>query len=123
MKYIIIDDDNNKVGYFERCLEEEDTIIKFNNYKSGMKEIINNHKAYDILILDMNFPLSEGKPEQVNMGMMVLIEMDRRKMTLPTIVYSSSDFRNNEYSNIIGSIKFSPGVLIDEEVKRLVALK
>ncbi|NTD99924.1 response regulator [Agrobacterium tumefaciens] len=95
-RVLIIEDDKIKIEklleFFVDC--EVSVLV---SYHSGLKEVIQNAASYDFLILDMTIPIWDkensdlgGDTEQFG-GQTIMMEMKRRKKTLPTIVVTMFD--------------------------------
>ena len=97
MNFLIIDDDPIKVEKFVEHLDPIDTFKLFQSYNSGLKELIENRKSYDCLILDINFPMFDNGKIEVNTGIVVIRELERRRIYIPIAIYSSKyiDMTNN----------------------------
>ena len=119
MRIIIIDDDKYKVQNLRSYLKEEDTVSTFNNFCAGMFELVKNNESYDILFLDMNFPLNENEFPQPRMGLLVLNELQRRKINIPVVIYSSDKTNVEDYDNIIGYIVYDSSLYIQEQVDEI----
>lgn len=107
-KILIIEDDKNKIDRLKAFFSQDELIIK-ESFQSGLVEIKNNIKDYSFLILDMTIPLWEkgnndlgGNYEQFG-GEKVLKEMKRRKLSLPTILFTMFDI----FPTKDGSITFN----------------
>jgi CheY-like chemotaxis protein len=104
-KILIIEDDKIKIERLSTFFASEEIIIK-ESFQSGLSEIKNNKQAYDFLILDMTIPLWEkgnndlgGNYEQFG-GEKILREMKRRKLFLPTILFTMFDVFPTKEGNI-----------------------
>lgn len=93
---LIIEDDITKIDRLKKFFKEEKITLK-ESFQAGVLELKNNIKNYDFLILDMTIPLWEkgnndlgGNYEQFG-GEKVLREMKRRKLNLPTILFTMFD--------------------------------
>lgn len=102
---LIIEDDKVKIERLITYFSSEKIIIK-ESFQSGLSEIKNNKDAYDFLILDMTIPLWEkgnndlgGNYEQFG-GEKILREMKRRKLFLPTILFTMFDVFPTKDGNI-----------------------
>lgn len=115
MDVLIIDDDKNKTSKIIEHLKG-DNISLANNYIEGIKKI--NSNDYDLLILDMNFPIREDD-KVANLGEEVLEYLNIRKIYLPTIVYSGDTFNNSEYYNVIGSVVYGYSFISDEVIQKM----
>ncbi len=104
-KIIIIEDDKIKIDRLRDFLISSDITIK-ESFQSGMLELKNNFEEYDLLILDMTIPLWEkgnndlgGNYEQFG-GEKILREMKRRKLNIPTILFTMFDVFPTKEGNI-----------------------
>jgi|SRR5690554_3051115 len=102
---LIIEDDKVKIERLITYFSSEKITIK-ESFQSGLSEIKNNNDAYDFLILDMTIPLWEkgnndlgGNYEQFG-GEKILREMKRRKLFLPTILFTMFDVFPTKEGNI-----------------------
>ncbi|MCA4783275.1 hypothetical protein IF125_13610 [Empedobacter stercoris] len=102
---LIIEDDKVKIERLITYFSSEKITIK-ESFQSGLSEIKNNKDAYDFLILDMTIPLWEkgnndlgGNYEQFG-GEKILREMKRRKLFLPTILFTMFDIFPTKEGNI-----------------------
>jgi DNA-binding response OmpR family regulator len=102
MRILMIEDDNYKVQKVLEHLQKHKVDVK-KSYNSGMRALLK--EEYDAVILDMTFPTfderSLPKPE---MGLQVLREMKRKKITLPVLIHSGDEVDVSEYENIKGYI-------------------
>ena len=104
-KILIIEDDKIKIERLSAFFNSEEISIK-ESFQSGLSEIKNNIQEYDFLILDMTVPLWEkgnndlgGNYEQFG-GEKILREMKRRKLFLPTILFTMFDVFPTKEGNI-----------------------
>lgn len=104
-KVLIIEDDKIKIERLSAFFVSEEINIK-ESFQSGLFEIKNTERAYDFLILDMTIPLWEkgnndlgGNYEQFG-GEKILREMKRRKLFLPTILFTMFDIFPTKEGNI-----------------------
>jgi CheY-like chemotaxis protein len=104
-KILIIEDDKIKIERLKDFFKKDDITLK-ESFKSGVKELKDNFSNYDFLILDMTIPLWEkghndlgGNYEQFG-GEKVLREMNRRKLLLPTILFTMFDVFPTKDGNI-----------------------
>lgn len=104
-KILVIEDDKNKIDKLKLFFRDFELCIK-ESFQSGLLELRQNHKAYDYLILDMTIPLWEkgnndlgGNYEQFG-GEKILREMKRRKLFLPTILFTMFDVFSTNNENI-----------------------
>lgn len=104
-KILIIEDDKIKIERLIFFLDSYSTTIK-ESFQSGVLELKNNYMNYDLLILDMTIPLWEkgnndlgGNYEQFG-GEKILREMKRRKLFLPTILFTMFDVFPTKEGNL-----------------------
>jgi DNA-binding NtrC family response regulator len=104
-KILIIEDDKIKIERLSVFFASEEINIK-ESFQSGLSEIKSNMLAYDFLVLDMTIPLWEkgnndlgGNYEQFG-GEKILKEMKRRKLFLPTILFTMFDVFPTKEGNI-----------------------
>ena len=107
IEILIIEDDKLKIQRLTSFLKPYYITLK-ESFQSGVLELKNNYKNYDVLILDMTIPLWEkgsndlgGNVEQFG-GERILREMNRRKLFVPTILFTMFDV----FSHKSGSISF-----------------
>ncbi|KOP38375.1 hypothetical protein DBB36_17265 [Flavobacterium sp. WLB] len=105
MKILIIEDDKIKIERLSNFLETH-VIVTKESFQSGMSELKRDHEEYDLLILDMTIPLWEkglndlgGNYEQFG-GEKILREMKRRKIFLPTILFTMFDVFPTKEGNL-----------------------
>lgn len=104
-KILIIEDDKIKIERLNVFFSNEEIIIK-ESFQSGLSEIKDNIQEFDFLILDMTIPLWEkgnndlgGNYEQFG-GERILREMKRRRLFLPTILFTMFDIFPTKDGNI-----------------------
>lgn len=104
-KILIIEDDKNKIEKLSIFFKNEQTTFK-ESFHGGVTELKNSIEKYDFLVLDMTIPLWEkgqndlgGNYEQFG-GEKVLREMKRRKLILPTILFTMFDVFPVKEANI-----------------------
>jgi CheY-like chemotaxis protein len=104
-KVLIIEDDKVKIERLTNYFSNEELTVK-ESFQGGVSELKSNLKNYDILILDMTIPLWEkgnndlgGNYEQFG-GEKILREMKRRKLFLPTILFTMFDVFPTKEGNI-----------------------
>jgi len=103
MKFLMIDDDKNKISNMKDYFQEHEFDIA-HSYVRGMIKIISNQ--YDGLILDMAFPVDEEESWKIcsENGLCVLAELKRKKINIPTIIFSSSMQDTSKYGNVVDYI-------------------
>lgn len=104
-KILIIEDDKVKIERLHTYFTNKNFTIK-ESFQGGVSELKNNFQDYDFLILDMTIPLWEkgnndlgGNYEQFG-GEKILREMKRRKLFLPTILFTMFDVFPTKEGNI-----------------------
>lgn len=104
-KILIIEDEKIKIERLKEFFADDDITIR-ESYRAGVLELKNNFKDYDMLILDMTIPLWEsgnndlgGNYEQFG-GEKILREMKRRKLLVPTILFTMFDVFPTKNGNI-----------------------
>jgi len=104
-KILIIEDEKIKIERLKDFFSHDNITLK-ESFQSGVLELKCNHQNYDFLILDMTIPLWEsgkndqgGNYEQFG-GEKVLREMKRRKLFVPTILFTMFDVFPTKTGNI-----------------------
>lgn len=104
-KVLIIEDDKIKIERLRDFFSDSEICVK-ESFRSGVLELKQNFQNYNFLILDMTIPLWEkgnndlgGNYEQFG-GKKVLKEMKRRKLLLPTILFTMFDIFPTPKGNI-----------------------
>jgi CheY-like chemotaxis protein len=104
-RVLIIEDEKIKIERL-RAFFENDVIAIKESYRAGVLELKTNFTEYNLLILDMTIPLWEsgnndlgGNYEQFG-GEKVLREMKRRKLLVPTILFTMFDVFPTKNGNI-----------------------
>lgn len=107
-KILIIEDEKIKIEKLKSLLNHDSLTFK-ESFQSGMLALKNESKDYDLLILDMTIPLWEkgnndlgGNYEQFG-GEKILREMKRKRIKLPTILFTMFDI----FPTKDGSISFN----------------
>lgn len=105
-RVLIIEDEKIKIERLKEFFIDDYITIK-ESYRAGVLELKTNYKKYDLLILDMTIPLWEsgnndlgGNYEQFG-GEKILREMKRRKLLVPTILFTMFDVFPTKKGNII----------------------
>lgn len=94
MKILAIEDDKIKIDELRLLIGNEDLVIR-ESFQSGLSELRNN--IYDLLILDMTIPLWDRENNDISQhyeqlgGEKLLREMQRKKLHLPTILFTMFD--------------------------------
>lgn len=114
MNILIIDDDIYKMKDNEDALLKiynDANIYKKSSYNEALTFIAKYRDNIDLIILDWNFPLLNGMMVEQGVGEDVLREMKRKRININTIICSSDEVvLDYDYSNVIGSIHYSPSV-------------
>lgn len=104
-RILIIEDEKIKIERLKEFFSDDDITIK-ESFRSGVLELKSNYENYNFLILDMTIPLWEsgkndlgGNYEQFG-GEKVLREMKRRKIYVPTILFTMFDIFPTKTGNI-----------------------
>jgi len=104
-KILIIEDDKIKIERLRIFFSKVDITLK-ESFQGGLRELKENYLEYELLILDMTIPLWEkgnndlgGNYEQFG-GEKILREMQRRKIFLPTILFTMFDVFPTKNGNI-----------------------
>jgi len=107
MRILFIEDDNNKILDVKQYLEEIIEKLKVDvvhSYHSGIKALTT--KEYNLLLLDMSIPTREDSGNSLNVhfekfgGYLVLKEMQRKKVMLPTILITMFDYFGDSDNSI-----------------------
>lgn len=99
MNCLMIDDNISKILSMRNILDKSNDTLDFHlNLTSGLEALSDylnstNSKPFDLLILDMNFPIEAAKPPIKNCGIMMLEQLSSRKINIPTILYSSDEVK------------------------------
>ena len=95
-KILAIEDDRSKIEKIKEFFSTS-TITVRESFRSGVLELKMNRHNYDLLILDMTIPIWDkgkneisGNYEQFG-GEKVLAEMKRKKIEIPTILFTMFD--------------------------------
>lgn len=95
MKIIFIEDHPLKQAQINKLINEkfyDSIVINKNSYISGLKELIENHQAYDVLLLDISMPNYDISSEDSGgdwmplAGKKILKEMYLRDIPIKAIV-------------------------------------
>ncbi|EPR65802.1 hypothetical protein [Cyclobacterium qasimii] len=105
IKVLILEDEKIKIERLKEFFLSDEIIVK-ESYHACVIELKTNYKVYDLLILDMTIPLWEsgrndlgGNYEQFG-GEKILREMKRRKLLVPTILFTMFDVFPTKNGNI-----------------------
>ena len=104
-KVLLIEDDKSKIEKIFDFLSNREIVIK-ESFHGGVNELNENLNEYEFLILDMTIPMWEkgdndlgGNYEQFG-GERILRQMKRKKMILPTILFTMFDVFPTKEKNI-----------------------
>ena len=104
-KVLLIEDDKSKIEKIFDFLSNREIVIK-ESFHGGVYELNENLNEYEFLILDMTIPMWEkgdndlgGNYEQFG-GERILRQMKRKKMILPTILFTMFDVFPTKEKNI-----------------------
>ena len=126
MKVLIIDDTKTKtetiVNYLNKLnITDVTTRNCRNDGLRGLMEQAKTGREYDLLILDMMFPIVRNSRIIPDAGIRVLEEIERRKWKIPVIMCSSEKIDDlSQYKNIIGNIIYNSSVYLLPEFKKLI---
>lgn len=103
MKFLMIDDSECKIATMKVYFTEHE-FDTASSYISGMYKLIDD--KYDGLILDMAFPVDDEESFDIDdtNGISVLRELKRKKINIPTIIFSSDTQDTSKYENVIDYI-------------------
>lgn len=121
MRILIIDDSEYKIAELKKYISSDIEIDEAHSYNLGMRKILTNE--YDGLFLDMNFPVFENEEVEERKGLFVLKEMKRKKIKIPTVIYSSDMIDVSLYDNISGYIINDNSYIGDEVEEFIEALR
>lgn len=99
MKLLMIDVNETRISKIKEFLNVEDSLKVCDSYVSVMKEL--KTKMYDLLILAMDFPLIKNEKVYHKAGVSVLRALELTDIDTPIIVYSSDEYKNLSYANVI----------------------
>jgi len=113
---LIIEDDKIKIERLKAFFKNISVTIR-ESFQSGLSEMKSSFEVYDLLVLDMTIPIWEkgnndigGNYEQFG-GENILKEMKRKKLTIPTVLFTMFDI----FPTANGSITFEE---INEQYKK-----
>lgn len=124
MRVLIVDDDYNKtadiVYAIENFFPEIDTVETRNDC---LRKIFIDKIKYDLVILDMRFPITQGSPIEKECGISVLKEMVRKNFTSPVVFCSSGpvvDWHQYDPNDIVKSfILYDSAISLQERFNGL----
>jgi len=95
-KVLLIEDDKSKIEKVINYLVDYEITVK-ESFQGGINELKNSSSLYSFLLLDMTIPMWEkgdndlgGNYEQFG-GERILREMKRKKIVIPTILFTMFD--------------------------------
>ncbi len=96
MRILIVDDSIAKCNWIKEVLKREQVEYEqlFNLY-GAIKEVLKD-KAYNGIILDMQFPIAEGLEEEDYAGKEFLRELKRKKVNIPVLGNTTVSFKGAE---------------------------
>jgi len=120
MKFLIIDDDDCKIKRIQEYIGENELVIS-KSYHNDIIKLIS--EKYDGLILDMCFPNFDDQPWDIckDIGLELLEELKRRKVDIPTVIFSSEYTDVSGYSNVKDYI-VNNNIYIGNKVKDFIEL-
>ena len=114
MNCIMIDDSIPKIFNVIIASDlDNDSIDYHQNFVSGLSALKDNfhskvtpypQKPFDLLILDMNFPMAPARESTKGCGLLMLKELKRRNISIPTVLYSSDRIDLTEELSSLGVI-------------------
>ena len=131
MKILLIEDNQYKISQLQEFLTSEFPMIEItirNSYHSGLKEIKQNSKQYNLILLDISMPTYDIKAGEQGgtplslAGKLILNEMNLREIETKVVVVTmyenyvdgtkllelDKQFTNEFTVNYIGYVYFSP---------------
>lgn len=126
MKILIIDDSQSKVNDIKSCIDGH-LVDVAECRNDGLIALIS--EKYDLLILDMQFPVVNGGDIDRLCGLSVIRELNRKNINIPIIICSGvyTDYTHVDTNNLVksyivydSSVYMKPKIesLIDKIVKR-----
>ena len=91
-------------------------VVLIRNMEDGLAELAAQH--YDLLVLDMQFPLEKGAEVDTEAGMKLLARLQEQKNEIPVIICSSDRLR---IDGVIGCIFYNPSRDLNFDFKDLLA--
>ncbi len=122
MNCIMIDDCIQKIFAIQLAMNLNlDNLDYHQNFSSGINALHDNiHSVetgfpqvpFDLLILDMHFPISPGREASKDCGLLMLRELKKRNIKIPTVLFSSDKIKLTDELHDLGVIDIIP---IDEK--------
>ena len=117
MRILIVDDSIAKCNWIKEVLKREQVEYEqFFNLYGAIKEVLKD-KAYNGIILDMQFPIAEGLEEEDYAGKEFLRELKRKKVNIPVLGNSTVSFSGVEYEFYRGKLS---GYYTPDDAKKLI---
>ena len=114
MNCIMIDDSIPKIFNVISASDLDCDYIDYHqNFASGLNALKDNisskftpypQKPFDLLILDMNFPMAPARESTKGCGLLMLKELKKRNISIPIVLYSSDPIKLNEELSSLGVI-------------------
>ena len=124
MKILIVEDNNRKFddisSAFEECGETDITRrISRNGALKEIRESLTNNSTYDLIILDMQIPIYDDTPNQIqlNGGMEVFERIQRWKCNAQVAFCSSEPV---ECDDAFASIHYKPDINLTPLIRGLL---
>lgn len=128
LNVLMVDDSDFKIDTIKSVLGSQVHLDVEMERNSGLRRIIAGSAKYDLLILDMQFPLLAGEQIIRNAGELFLRELKRKGIFVPTIIYSSCisneiSVVRNKYPEYICDVIVGYSVDIKNKVYSALGLK
>lgn len=121
MKFLNIEDDDYKAKSVATALREHE-VVRERSYNTGLRNLISN--TYDGVILDMGLPVfDDGHGLAPDRGILVLMEMRRKKINIPVMIYSGGqkqEFNLDQFDNVLCFVHASAYVSVDNDMAKFV---
>lgn len=118
LKVLVIEDSGTKYRDIETTLEHLGVtdISHEISRNAGLRNLLrsyNENHPYDLLILDMQFPIFNDSQPIPDAGISVLTEIERKGWEIPVIVCSSIETDCKAcFENVIADIQYDPMLLM-----------
>lgn len=121
MRFLIIEDDNYKAKQVEDCIKGHE-IVRAISYNTGVRTLLDKEDGqFDGVILDMGLPcFDDGSSYREDRGMVILMEMRRKRMNIPVLIHSGNTFDVSEFKNVHSYILANAFVDISKKVQDFV---
>lgn len=126
MKVLIIDDSGMKRHDIINTLEGFGItdITEKEARNEGLRELLKSYESdnpYDLLILDMQFPVFPDGMPKPNMGIDVLHEIERKGWDIPVVMCSSdSTDLKDTFENVIADVQYDPMVSLTYKFEKII---